>query len=271
MSDYLRQDFSPENPELETRNAEFGIVATGMMVYSYIELHEIEFTVSTSSDDAEEAISDTASLHVVQSHSAIVERLDVSIENEEVIYLNTTHGGTARFEGENHQYELFLDKINILIYNFGTNEYTVARSLASSISKDLRVGVHQFYKGRETDESSGFKVWSTHPPFQTFIESGPADCIHKSTKQYSQRTTPRPKSRTDPASATARRFVSNKQGLGSCVNGSTRNLTNKLPSLLSTYVPSTSIDRFRWVHVPCLHVGWVWVSGDSVNLYVGLN
>lgn len=175
MSARLRQDFSLKNSFLEKLNYLFTDAAFGVKVYSYYETRETDLEVLITGDTEGETLTNV-SFCVVDDRSARLSTTDLSIEDESVVELNTTHTGTPNFINQDG-IRGFIDVIDTLIQNFSVDECNAYQSLNSSIMTEVIVDIHQFY---QTRKPASIKVWPAKSSLKDFFHEGPTKWLDKS-------------------------------------------------------------------------------------------
>lgn len=184
MSARLRQDFSLKNSFLEKLNYLFTDAAFGVKVYSYYETRETDLEVLVTGDTEGETLTNV-SLCVVDDRSARLSTTDLSIEDESVVELNTTHTGTPNFTTDTGTPNFtnqdgihgFINIIDTLIHNFSVDECNAYQKLNSSIMTEVIVDIHQFY---QTRKPASIKVWPAKSSLKDFFHDGPTKCLDKS-------------------------------------------------------------------------------------------
>ena len=343
MSERLRENLTLQNQELKNLNYNFAKNIIGVKIFSYVETRDTQLDVLSSSDGSGESLT-LLSLCVVDSRSAILNSADVPVDEEEVVYLSTTHAGSPHFEGAGASCAAFVLKITSFIRSFDAEERAAYHRLTSSIMNDIHVDVHQFYEKRDPKTGSSIKVWSEYPSLQDFFDLGPRECLKARLSETDRRKQEMPNGNvrpnlkispaTEPIAPTitvtmtpSDELTDSEKPLRRKSSQSTdqllpddtgfRTLTpygqpveyfrTRPPSLppdpgtvmtgyltpselkpvsqastdyddssradrlhrAPTYqLPSISTDRFRWVHVPFTHAGWVPVSSEEIFVLV---
>ena len=178
MTERLRQDFTLENPTLGFLNYRFSQAAIGIKIYTYVEKKDTQLQVLSNSDSGGESVVEV-NLFVVDNRSAKLGNADVPVEEEEVIDLNTTHIGVARFTKEEDRRNLYIDELVSFLGSFSEEERTAYDTLNHEILKDTRVDVHQFYRTGLKGERPSTKIITVHPSLKLFFDSGPTECLRR--------------------------------------------------------------------------------------------
>ena len=178
MAETLRQDFSLQNKSRELLNYKFSQAAIGIKIYSYVEKQDTRLQVLSTIDTGGESIVEV-NLCVVDNRSAKLGNVDVPVEEEEVIDLNCTHTGVARFTKEENLQKLYIDELVFFIESFSVEERTAYDKLNDDILNDVRLDVHQFYQTGAKGELASTKIISGHPSLKFFFDFGPTECLRR--------------------------------------------------------------------------------------------
>jgi len=162
MAERLRQDFPLKSPHREILNYKFAFVAMGIKIYSYVEKQDTKLHVLSTFDAGGESIVEV-NLCVVDNRSAKLGNADVPVEEEEVIELNTTHIGAARFTKEETQRGLYVDELVDFLKGFSVEERSAYDKLNNDILNDVKMDVHQFYRAGAKGEPASTKIITSHP------------------------------------------------------------------------------------------------------------
>ncbi|KAL8789142.1 MAG: hypothetical protein Q9195_006963 [Heterodermia aff. obscurata] len=176
MSERLREDFSLRNSDRERLNFEFAVAAMGIKIYSYVETHDTRLEVLSTIDTSGESLVDV-SLCIVDSRSAKLGSADVPVEEEDPIELNCTHTGAPRFTKEPGLRGLLIDELQRFVQSFSVEERAAYDTLNTSILKDLKVDVHQFYQTGVKGDLASTKILSSQPSLREFLDDGPTKCL----------------------------------------------------------------------------------------------
>lgn len=178
MPERLRQDFLLQSPNRELLNYRFAHAAIGIKIYSYVEKQDTKFHVLSTIGTGGESVVEI-NQQVVDSRSAKLGNAEVAVDEEEVIDLNTTHTGTARFTKEEALCNLYVDEIVFFLESFSAEERAAYDNLNNSILKDIKVDVHQFYRPGGREQSSSTKIITGHPSLKDFFDHGPSECLRR--------------------------------------------------------------------------------------------
>lgn len=176
MPERLRHDFSLKNSDLEFLNYKFSQAAIGIKIYSFIERQDTKLHVLSNSDTGGEDRIEV-NLYVVDNRSAKLGNADVPVEEEEIIDLNTTHLGVAKFTKEDNLKKLYIDELVFFLESFSVEERAAYDALNYEILNDVKLDVHQFYRTGATGERASTKIMSGHPSLKFFLEVGPTECL----------------------------------------------------------------------------------------------
>jgi len=178
MAERLRQDFSLQSPHRELLNYKFAVAAMGIKIYSYVEKQDTTLHVLSTIDTGGESIVEV-NLCVVDNRSAKLGNADVAVEEEEVIDLNTTHIGAARFTKEETQRDLYVDELVHFLKGFSVEERSDYDKLNNDIRNDVKMDVHQFYRTGAKGEPASTKIITSHPSLKLFFDIGPSECLRR--------------------------------------------------------------------------------------------
>ena len=178
MAERLRQDFSLQSPDRELLNYKFAVAAIGIKIYSFVERQDTKLHVLSTVDTGGESVVEV-NLCIVDNRSAKLGNGDVPVEEEEVIDLNTTHTGAARFTKEEHLRKLYVDELVSFLESFSVEERTAYDTLNNDILDDVKVDVHQFYQPGAKGELASTKIITGHPSLKDFFDFGPSECLRR--------------------------------------------------------------------------------------------
>jgi hypothetical protein len=178
MAGRLRQDFSLQSPHRELLNYKFAVAAMGIKIYSYVEKQDTKLHVLSTIDTGGESIVEV-NLCVVDNRSAKLGNADVPVEEEEVIEMNTTHIGAARFTKEETLRKLYVDELVLFLEGFSIEERSAYDKLNNDILNDVKVDVHQFYRTGAKGEPASTKIITGHPSLKFFLDYGPSECLRR--------------------------------------------------------------------------------------------
>lgn len=301
MPGRLRQDLSLKNPYLEELNEIFVNAAIGVKIYSYIETQDTELEVlTTTSVEGENLIS--VGLTIVDGRSARLSTADLSVEDESIVESNTTHSKAPRFKDQK-AFDYFISELSALILNFSADDCIAYQELSTSIMANVKVDVHQFYQtSTEKEPVASMKVWSEYSSLKTFFDQGPTKCLKKRLEKFEQdekpliNGNPKPTEHAAPTikialAADTKNTISPKSkptlslptSEPSKISDTRHSLTNpgflradalvkleedKAPQSAPTFkAPTPFSDKFKWIHIPFTHCGWVRVRGHSQNYW----
>lgn len=178
MAERLRKDFSLQTPHRELLNYKFAVAAMGIKIYSYVEKQDTKLQVLSTIDAGGESIVEV-NLCVVDNRSAKLGNADVPVEEEEVIELNTTHVGVARFTKEETLRRLYVDELVLFLEGFSIEERSAHDKLNNDIINDVKMDVHQFYRTGTKGEPASTKIITGHPSLKFFLDHGPSECLRR--------------------------------------------------------------------------------------------
>ena len=253
MSENLRIDFLLQNTKLETLNYKFAIRAMGVKIYSYVESSDTSLELLSINNSGYETWK-TVRRCIVESFSGKLSTSEVPVDDEEVIQLNTTHIGTPRFQGEDKLYDYYIDEMTISLKRFSAEGRAACYALDNEIMTKTKVDVHQFYEFGSRGGIESLKIMSAYPCLRKFLEIGPSRCIDERLQRmdteeaFQLNTSRRPRIRFNHQPQRKHLFS----------------------------LPSRSFGRFKWIHVPFTHAGWVphiltTISQDREDLSLHLN
>ena len=175
MSKRLRRDFrlKGDNEKLNELNHMFAVDMVGAKIHSYAEMADTHLTVLTSDAIGGEGAA-VIRLCIVDSRSGRLGTDQAPIEDEEFVQLDMTHTGLPRFEGQDDQYEIYLEAISALSFGYNETDRKAYQKLSSAIMTKVEVHVHQFYGDRKS-----MKILLTKPTLKDFLELGPAEAMKK--------------------------------------------------------------------------------------------
>lgn len=178
MAERLRKDFSLQIPDRELLNYKFAVAAMGIKIYSYVEKQDTKLHVLSTIDAGGESIVEV-NLCIVDNRSAKLGNADVPVEEEEVIELNTTHSGVARFTKEETLRRLYVDELVFFLEGFSIEERSAYDKLNNDIINDVKMDVHQFYRTGTQGEPTSTKIITGHPSLKFFLDHGPSECLRR--------------------------------------------------------------------------------------------
>ncbi|KAL8824362.1 MAG: hypothetical protein Q9170_008184, partial [Blastenia crenularia] len=293
MAAQLRQCFSLASEELKTLNYTFAKAAIGIRIYTYVESRDTTLEVLSSSDGSGEELTPLP-LSIVDARSTVLNTADLPIDEEDIVYLNATHTEAPFTTEESGSHDALISSImnglHVDIHQF----YQVGEGGASSSIKiwSTQPSLRKFFECGPQD------ILKKGVPKPDAIEN--ALSVHES----------RPKLQISPASDRVAptitldpylidNIIEKRTTLNPSEPAQVKNLLRDPPLLKSyetvtnatllppadvhtsenqppqrphTYqLPNTSSDRFRWVHMPCNHAGWVphvltTISQENANL-----
>lgn len=177
MAERLRQDFSLKSPQREPLNHKFAVIAMGIKIFSYVEKQDTKLHVLSAFDTGGESIVEV-NLCVVDNRSAKLGNAGVPVEEEQVIELNTTHIGAARFTKEETLSKLYVDELVLFLEGFSIEERSAYDKLNNDIINDVKMDVHQFYRTGTKGEPAT-KIITGHPSLKFFLDHGPSECLRR--------------------------------------------------------------------------------------------
>lgn len=178
MSERLRRDFALRNRESELLNSKFAIIAIGIKIYSYVERLDTKLDVLSTVDTGGESIVEV-NLCIVDNRSAKLGDAAVPVEEEDVIDLNATHTGVARFHKEDNLRKLYIDELVFFLESFSLEESSAYDRLNSQILNDVKLDVHQFYQTGVKGELASTKIITGHPSLKFFFDLGPTEALRR--------------------------------------------------------------------------------------------
>ncbi|KAL8824737.1 MAG: hypothetical protein Q9191_004855 [Dirinaria sp. TL-2023a] len=178
MPERLRRSFSLQNPKRELLNYRFAHAAIGVKISSYVEKQDTKLEVLSTIESGGESVVEVNQC-VVDNRSAKLGNADVAVDEEEVIDLNTTHTGSARFTKEKTLRDLYIDSIVFFLESSSAKERAAYDDLNSRIQQDLKVDVHQFYQPGGRGQSAPTKILTGHPSLKDFFDFGPEECLRR--------------------------------------------------------------------------------------------
>ena len=178
MPERLRQSFSLQSPNRELLNYKFAHAAIGVRIYSYVEKLDTELSVLSTIESGGESVVEVNQC-VVDNRSAKLGNADVAVDEEEVVDLNVNHIGCARFTKETSLRDLYIDEIVFFLKSSSAEERAAYDNLNTSIQRDLKVDVHQFYQPGGRGQSASTKILTGHPSLRDFFEFGPSECLRR--------------------------------------------------------------------------------------------
>ena len=175
MSKRLRRDFRlrGDNERLNELNHMFAVDMVGAKIHSYAEMKDTHLMVLISDAIGGEGAA-VIRLCIVDSRSGRLGTDQAPIEDEEFVQLDMTHTGLPRFEGQDDQYEIYLEAIGALVGGYNEGERKAYQKLTNTIMSKVEVHVHQFYGDRKS-----MKILLTKPTLKDFLELGPAEAMKK--------------------------------------------------------------------------------------------
>ncbi len=176
MSNRLCEDLSLQNPVLERLNYKFAISAFGVKVHSYLESHDTTLDVLSANNEDAASVT-TVGLHIVDYQSAILGTADVPVEEDEIIFLPTTHVGTSQLAVGRDFQALFIQNLAQLIHNFNVDERIALCELNSRVMNDITVDLHQIYPSGAPSSLAPRKLHSKRLSLRNFLDLGLAKCL----------------------------------------------------------------------------------------------
>ena len=106
---------------------------------------------------------------VVEERSATISTLDVLIEDEDVVKLNTSHVETALFANDNVVRKRYCEVLKTFIDCTSAEKRATHQALITSIMTEVRVDVHQFHKSDVVSNGTALEVWSRRTSLKDFL------------------------------------------------------------------------------------------------------
>ncbi len=263
MSQHLRHELLLRNADLETLNYKFAVNIAGVRIISYVEGMDTDLAVLSTDDMGVESLT-TIPLSIVDSRSGKLSTSEATVEDEDVIQLKSTHVGAPRFEGEGTLLGYYVDHITAVVKGYSAEENALYHVLRNDIMTGVDVDVHQFY-----ESTQGMKIISTHPCLKSFLELGPTKCMEARLRvdgwkpsQFDSSIRPMIDIRraSEPVAPTLMVTTAETDDAnhapGAELTGHTTQTRRLQPRRLFP-LPNPSSNRFKWIHVPFSHAGWV--------------
>ncbi|KAL8725656.1 MAG: hypothetical protein Q9166_007233 [cf. Caloplaca sp. 2 TL-2023] len=112
MPEKLHQYFSLANEDLKTLNYNCAKAFIGIKIFSYVETRETGLRVLSSNDGSGEFLTRVRGC-IVDDRSAVLDRADISVDEEEVESLYSTHIGAQQFQDQS-----IMDNIRVDVHQF---------------------------------------------------------------------------------------------------------------------------------------------------------